>query len=421
MILLLILFLLGTNFFGFLPSIEGIIISKVGTLNLGHVILIFGFIISLIHWKPQRINIKDPLFSILLILLLIIFFQSLRGIFEGVGVKIIIREFKRIYMFFYIIPLIMIIKNKSQLQKFIDILLFFGFINSLVMIFQFITGTALVYSNVTVSSSGLYRIYHCNAFFVAMCLFVAISYSINIKGQKEFLKKIFIPFYIIGILTTFHRSLIIGCMIGIIFIVSINYLKKRKIKFKYIVFILIIIISSFFFLTKIGIGKAINLRMSSGIEDMKYFEGTFSQRLLLLGFKFETIITESPLLGIGFRYNPDLSADRYDPYALSADESYGNIFVFSGFIGLIVLIIWYYLIIKISLKMYNNSYYIYDRAIYLGIFSFPILYFIMGFFSRIFFFTPNLTILITATAILYLLNYFNKSENYAIIDETTDK
>ena len=91
MILLLILFLFGTNFFGFLPVIEAITISKVGTLNLGHIFLVFGFIISLNHWKTQRINIKDPLFFILFILLLVIFFQSIRNIFGGLSSKIIIR------------------------------------------------------------------------------------------------------------------------------------------------------------------------------------------------------------------------------------------------------------------------------------------------------------------------------------------
>ena len=329
--LLTIIIIFGTECFGFGGDTEVIRLTGVGNLNFGHILIIIAYILSFIKWKPKRIQIKDSILLPLFLLILLIFFQAGRNlIIDGIGFKSIIGELKTLYMLFFIVPLIMLIKNKNELYKFINILLILGVINSLICIYQFITATILPFSKVELFK-GFYRVYHPNAFFIAICVFISFSFYLNFGIKRVYLwKYLFIPIYILAILTTLHRSLIIISFIGIVTIFSIYTLSKSTIRVvvKQLTFFILLLIIIIYSLNIIGLGsEPLSYRLGTSYEDTRYFGGTVEKRYIQLLYQLSSI-RGNYLLGLGFQYNPEISDSYYDPMALCADIMYGNIMLF---------------------------------------------------------------------------------------------
>ena len=124
MILLLsLIFILGTKCFGFAHNIEILKIPGLGVLNLGHVLMLIAYAFAIMKGKPKRIRIFDPILLPVFLLLLLFCFELIRNIIlVDLDVKSMIRCLKHLYMLFYIFPLIMLIRNKQSLMRFINIL-----------------------------------------------------------------------------------------------------------------------------------------------------------------------------------------------------------------------------------------------------------------------------------------------------------
>jgi hypothetical protein len=416
-ILLSLIFILGTKCFGFTHNIEALKIPGLGVLNLGHILMIIAYTFTFLKWDSKRLKISDPILLPLLIIFLLALFQSTRNIIlDGVTVVEIIRELKRLYLFFYILPLIMLIKNKSQLRSFITILLIVGFVSSLVSIFQFFTGTTLYCSKVIPFAAGFYRVYHPNATFIGICLLVSISFSLFDMRIKGSYWVFFMPFYIIGVIVSFHRSLIISCFVGLLIIFVINASVEKNIKlFIKLFFVGLISVSTlFYFFDKAGLGlDPLISRINTSFSDVKRGEGTVYTRYLKVMFQASAINDRTEVfIGKGFLYNPEFMDVDFDPLALSSDIMYGNIYIFLGASGLLVLMLFYYNIFRTSYTLYKYSDDIYAKKIYLAFIPVSVIYFLIGFFSCVVFYPPILLCLLTFAGILCLLKYFDKSAKF---------
>jgi len=416
-LLLLIVFILGTEGFGFSSTTLGINISTpIGTIEIGQILLIIVLLICFIRSKRRKINIKESVLFPIIFLILFIFFQFFRNIAAGLNVQLALRGIKRIYMIFYIFPLIILIKNRSQLQKFINYILLIGFISALVAIYQFLLGTSFGASKAAGIGGGFSRIYHPGAVLMAFCFFISLSHFLIFGIRKKYYwMYVLIPFYLIGVIVTLHRNLIGATLFTIVLIIAVELLSKGKINLLWKpIFggiILFLILSNI--LQKSGFGmEQLLLRGRSAIIEIKYFEGNYAGRWEILSDTFSRIIKESPLIGKGYQY--EYVANILGTYYITNDSTYSNILVLFGLIGIIVWLILMYKIAILSLRMYINTLKLSDKALYLTILVMPIFFTIIGFFSAIIIYSANLTVLITIIGILYLLIYFQKQPQIVV-------
>ncbi len=407
-VLLLIIFIVGTGGFGFFSYIEGFNISTpVGTLEIGQILVIIALLICFLKRKRRRINIRGTILFPLIFFVYLIILQFFRGVLTGLSLQLSLRGIKRIYMFLYIFPLIILIKNRTQLQKFINCILLIGLISAFVAIYQFSTGSSLGASSVS-SFEGFSRVYHPGGVLMAFCFFISLSHLLIFGIQKKYNWMYIISiFYIIGIITTLHRNLIGSTVIcsAVMIIIYLFYERKIRSIWKPIFGAIIIIFALNYFLQKSGFGmEQLFLRAQTAITDIKYFEGTYAFRSELLIDTFSRIIKESPFIGVGFNYGS--VANIFGTYYITNDNTYNNILVMFGLIGLVIWFFLLYKIANISINKYKVIIKSPDKALYLAILTMPLFLLIVGFFSAIIIYSANLTILITLIAILYLLDYF---------------
>ena len=408
-LLLLVIFILGTKGFGLLGyKAASVISTPIGTLELNQILLIAAFVICFLNSKRRRINVRDSILFPLFFLILFVLFQFFRNYIEGLDLQLAMRGIKRIYMIFYIFPLIILIKSRSQLQTFINYILLIGLLSSLVSIYQFITGTTFGISTASVFTRGFSRIYHPGAVLIVFCFFISLSHFLTFGIKKRYnWMYVIIPFYIIGILTTLHRSLIgttIICSVIMIFL-YLFYVKKIKSIWKTILGSLILILALNYFFHMIGFGvEPLLLRGESAVMEIKYFEGNYADRWEILINTFSRIMIESPLIGVGYKYKSD--ANVLVTFYLTNDSTYNNILVMFGLIGFIVWFILLYKIAIISKSNYKSILKLSDKALYLAILVMPLFFIVIGLFNSLFTYSANLTVVITIIGILYLLNYF---------------
>ena len=410
--LLLIIFTLATGTFGLFRNISWLFIhTPVGTFEIGQILLIIALLICFFKRRKRRINIKDHIILPYILLLLLILFQAFRNIFEGMDIQLVLRGIKSMYMLFFLLPFIILIKNKKQLNQFIKFIILIGFICALVAIFQFITGKSVGISEAREYSYGFKRIYHPGGVLMAFCFFICLSNFLHFKLRRGFIYFIIAPILMIAILTTLHRSLI-GITLMISFLLYLSYLfynEKTHTLLKSLLLILPLLIICFYFIQKSGFGlEALIERGNSAISDIRYNEGSFHFRMLLLVNTFNAVINKSPLFGVGFNYSP--KGFVWNPFSLTWDNMYVNLLLIFGLIGLVFLLILFINISKTSLKMYKSSMDLQDKAIYLALFSLPILCFLIGFFSQFFSSSTNLPVLISGIGILYLMKLFQEQK-----------
>ena len=407
-VLLLIIFIVGTGSFGFFSTITGINISTpMGTFEIGQILLIIAFLTCFLKRKRRRINIRGTILFPLIFFVFLIILQFFRGFLGGLGLQLSLRGIKGIYMFFYIFPLIILIKNRSQLQRFINYILLIGLISSLAAIYQFLTGSTLGVSQARLFG-GFSRIYHPGAVLMAICFFISLSHFLVFGLQKKNIwMYVFAPFYIIGILTTLHRSLIGTTIIcsAIMIIIYLFYERKIKSIWKPIFGSLILILVLSYFFQKSGFGvERLLLRGESAIMEIKYFQGNYAGRWEIFNDTFLRIIKDSPLIGVGYKH--ESVANILGTYYITNDNTYSNILVLFGLIGLIVWLILIYKIAILSIKTYKSTSKSSDKALYLSILVMPLFFIAIGFFGALIIYSANLTTLITIIGILYLLKYF---------------
>lgn len=417
-VLLLITFIIGTGSFGFFSYITGINISTpVGTFEIGQILLVIALLTCFLKRKRRKINIKGTVLFPLIFFIFLIILQFFRGLLGGLGLQLSLRGIKGIYMFFYIFPLIILIKNRSQLQRFINYILLIGFISALVAIYQFLTGATLGASQARIFSGGFGRVYHPGAQLMAFCFFISLSHFLVFGLQKKNnWMYVIAPLYIIGVITTLHRSLIgmtIICSATMI-LIYLFYEGRIRSTWKPIFVSLISIFVLSYFLQKSGFGvEQLLLRGRSAIIEVKYFEGNYAGRWEILLDTFSRIIKESPLIGVGYKH--ESVANVLGTYYITNDSAYNNLFVLFGLIGLTIWFILLYKIFSISISKYKSTLKSSeDKALYLAISVMPLFYIVIGFFGAIFTYTANLTTLITIIGILYLLNYFQMHKRIGV-------
>lgn len=416
------IFITSTEFFGFIHQIELIKIPGVGVLNLEHVLIIIAYLFSIFQWKQNRINLKDPVIFPIFILLAAIFLQAfINMIIDGVDFSIIVQDLKSLYVIFLFIPFIMLIKSNYQLHKFIKILLFLGFINSLVLIFQFVTGTTLSCSSIRHIAFGFYRVYHPNALFICVCLIISISALLtSSKTYNKYSLILYIPFYVVSILATFHRSLIISCILCLLIIIFINFLLSNRLSFlslsKYLILIIILFFIGIYFFNYIGIGlDPLGERILSSYDNLSNIQGTTTEnRIYKLLYQINGV-KEHTLFGVGFLYNPDLVQGYSDPLAISSDIAFGNIIIFLGFIGILIFALIYFNMFRFSIRFYKITSSRADKQIALALIPIPILFIILSFFGSLLFSPPRLTLLMIFVGVLYLLRVFNYEKTLTTI------
>ena len=327
-------------------------------------------------------------------------------------------------MLFFFVPLIILIKNKKTLFKFIYILLILGGISSIVSIFQFTTGTELRCSMIRHFVGPFFRVYHPNAIFIAICLFISFSFYLNFGLRRgHFWKYLLIPIYIFALLTTLHRSLIITSFICIIIIFFINLITKSKFRviIKQMIFIILLFVITIYFLNSIGLGTdPVSYRIGTSYADTRYLGGTVESRIIKVLYQLSSIKGNYPF-GLGFQYNPEFMDSSFDPMALSSDIMYGNIMIFLGIVGIIIFLLLFLTITKTSFKLFKTVTDLHDRTLFLAFIPLGLFFFLIGFFSSIFFWSPDLSTLIVIISILYLLKYFNDTQKHENINNYSAK
>jgi hypothetical protein len=417
-LLLIIIFIIATGTFGLMKNIKMISISTMmGTFEIGQILLLIALLLAFLKPYKKKIDPGDKILLPLFLFILFIFFQVIRNFIQGTNPQYILRGVKTIYMFFYIFPIIIFIKNKSELNKIIHIIIFIGFVSATVAIFQFITGTTLEASDSRSFVGGFSRIYHPGAILMAFCFLLSIShfliFGVNRKFYFIYLQ---IPILFLGILTTLARSLIGMVICCSVLLVLFYLLHERKLFVfqKVLLLSLLIIIGFYYFSKKSGFGiENLKLRADSAISDISYFSGNLYGRYLFILNSFEAIIRTSPIYGKGFdiKYGSSI----LNPFSFNCDATYNNVLLLFGVSGILLLLFLFYRIVKLSIIGYkrsiNNSNF---KAIYLTLQVMPIFFIVNGFFNALIISSWNLTVLITIIGILFLLRYFEETERKKI-------
>ena len=396
--LVLLNFILNTYIFGIhYSSVKGAILTLI------------CFISALLFYRDRKVNYKDPLVIAILLILVAIIGQALRNLIEGMDIETILVRMQPLYVYFYFLPLVIVLNSKNKIIQFIKLIKISAVLSAIFSIIQYITQIS------TSGSTGKYaddyfRVYHPDAYLMAVSLFIIVSEIIlgetKIKTSK--LNFVFAFLIILGILTTFHRNLIGATFIGLIIIVSTNIYFENKInifKFTAVIFSLIFIGS---IITEyIGISAdAITDRVSTGIDDLINVEGNFSLRFALILAQFLDIWNYYPIFGKGFDFIP-LSVDNYlkfDPYTLVADADYGNIVIIFGFSILLILIYIYYHLQNRALTNIKIRGDLVSKILALSIIPLPFFFIVIGFFAPISSEPPFLNPLISMIALIVVSN-----------------
>jgi hypothetical protein len=356
--------------------------------------------------KYLSLKFSEPIVLPITVLIIFLAFQGIRNYIEGIDIKDILAGLNSLLLISFFFLITFYVDTKEKLENFIEFILLCGFLSSLVALYQYFTNSILSGSNV-VMTAITNRVYHPGGTLMTVCLFILTSaYLVKGSVKKINFHLFYVPFYIVGIATTLHRSLITLSVFGLL-IIYIIHLLSSKFSFKRLAISVSILAVFGYFLSSTNLFDIIIFRLSSGQNEMQRNEGNYAYRFLIINNTFYAIGKESPAFGRGFNYNSDMSK-TFDPFAISADADYGNFVLVFGFSGLIFLALIYIQMLYIGIKSFLRSKLLFDKAIFLAMIPVPILFIGLGFFSQIFFYTPNLILLIFCAGILYQVNNLNK-------------
>lgn len=167
---------------------------------------------------------------------------------------------------------------------------------------------------------------------------IYILYSKNGKTRKKFMNIIYFIFNIIGLCLAGSRASLIGCFLSLILIIIIYMYNGNKIKL--------------FFMILFVFGVAIFAKnlMPDWIYT-RYFESNYMDKSnttrILIWKNALNGISKQPILGFGMGTFPSLKEYEYTAgYSTPAHQTFLDIFLYSGIIGLIIFIYFLYFIFK---------------------------------------------------------------------------
>jgi len=409
--LLIIILFVETGGLGFFnPHTTFSVSTGFGKFHFGQILLIITYITFFIKYRHGRIRVNNPIIMMMIVLCLLIIFQIFRGVVERVSPRTILHGLTIIKMIFYFFPMIMFLKNRKDYDKYINILLLFGILSTFVTIYQFFTGVSFNRSIARYFGSGLFRVYHPGSVLIAFCLFITeANLLVKPKIKNYYFNYLLMVFYTIGLLTTFHRSLIGAAVISSVVIIVIDLSSRKSIKdFLKIIKIntlifSIVIICGYLFIQNSGLGLDLILnRVNKGVEDISGFSGTYKTRYDILEISSEAVKQENFLLGHGL----NIEHSNSSPFRMTYDNTYANIFILFGYMGYFTFGLLILSVLTASFKFYrytkDKSY----KAISLAIFAFIILIIITSMFAANFIYSPHLSVVVVSIGLLYLMQYF---------------
>ena len=303
-----------------------------------------------------------------------------------------------------------------MLMSFLNLVLLVGFVGTLVAIYQSITGTSFIGSRAIYMGGGFSRVYHPNIVLIVFCTVYCASLYVTMGlHRKLFWKYLLIPIYLFGIVVTFHRSIIGLTVFSIVLVLIFHSVIRRRQKSAGRIVILalvaLVLISVVFWsnVSSTNLGSLLLMRAETAVSELQYNEGSFAGRMLLIGRTLLPVMNTSPFIGFGFNYNNDLSA-RFDPFALTIDAEYGNMFLMFGLVGFILFGWLYFRTTKYAILVYRSSDSSEMRALALAIIPMPFFFVIIGFFSSILTYLPTLTTFVLILALLNLLVRFAEED-----------
>ena len=413
-------------------DVPHLILPGFGTFHLKDMILLFMVFHASLNNRKRSLSIKDnPLVKPLIVLLVISVLNSLIDIVEGIEIHYLLRGYRYVAYYFAYFITVREIKSKESLYNVIYGIIFISLISALVVYLQFIFGWSLSAGKVSyMASFGFYRVYNAGGTITSACILILFSIGLSNIVHSKFNKLIvWISFmFLLGShVLLFARSLWGITIIGLTFILIF----QRRFVIKRLVLLILLSISFYFIIDysistllgnrHVSLWKAITIRSTIGIQDIKFSEGTFGIRLKSLARKWETVKNTNPIIGIGFESaNPiNLQSDskmsivtvlHHSPYALVPDISWSNIILLFGLSGVFIFLWMFLSFFRFSYMVFRKLPHSVPKYIVLGIISFNITTIGSSFFSSSALTGPSgVTFLTMAWAIVVLINHFELS------------
>lgn len=401
--LLIIAVIILSGGFGFIRSLSFLAINTpFGTFEIGQTLIISLLIGIIFYNQKNEIRLNDKLLFPFYFFLLIIILQFLRNVSEGQSVRELIRNIKDgPFTFFIFYPLIYYINTESKLEKYIQWLMNIGIISAIVAIVQFIFKIQIDFSSTVELQSGFIRVYHPAALLFPLCIYIIISRMFDKQYKKlVFVDLISILILFFGMFSTLHRSLIISTLILVVIVIIYHSYSKKNIKVVFFLFLLSLFMIVYLITNKDLLDLLFN-RLDSAYSEVRYFEGNYFGRYLIFVSTIAAVIKISILFGAGFTYGSNYSSS----FSVTNDNTYANLFVISGLIGLLLyLFIGVFLIIKaykLSLYVENGFY----KILLFSISVYTVQWLLLGAFSDSITYGPHIIYLISSWAIYILINY----------------
>lgn len=326
-----------------------IAVPKLGSLWISDILLIIVFFASF-YWKEKN---KD-IFEIKSIIILLAYFilLAIYNFITGFPIQNILNGFRGVAYFFYIVPVINIVRTSQELKIFFQISLFYILLSSLMIILGFFHIIKLegIYSATLTDIFGygnVVRYYPAAEYFIDFFVYVLFAvFLLKVAKVDKIYYSISLITIIFGVIITFTRSTYILTLLAFI---VISFSIKKSMKGAAINLISLIVIFYFFtFFSSTDVYGGI-IRLVLGGQETIRGQGNIVARAEILAIKFNTILNDSPIIGRGFDwglYSRFQNID-FNPIGRSNHNGYASLFVIGGFLGIFLFI---YNLIRVHLK-----------------------------------------------------------------------
>jgi hypothetical protein len=415
-LLLVITVLILSGGLGFIRSLDFLAINTpLGTFEIGQTLIIILFSGLFFYSKRNRIRLDDKILFPFYVILLIILIQFLRNVSEGQSIRDLIRNIKDgPFTFFIFLPMIYYINSEDKLKKYVQWLKYIGIASAAVALFQFIFKIQLDFSAAFEFQPGVYRVYHPGATLMPFCIYM-ITLRLLDKNYRGFLMKDVTSILILfgGVFSTLHRSLIITTLVLIIIVIAYNSISRQN--FKGILLLLFTFLGiTVYFFSNTYLVDVLFSRLETAYSEMRYFEGNYFGRFILFLSMLTAVAKTSILFGVGFSYSNTYGSDFY----VTNDNTYANLIVISGIIGVMIfLFICFFIIVKAYKlsRSVNDSFF---RIVLFSIAVYTSQWIVLGFFSDSVTYSPHI-IYIVSTWAIYILIIYNLSKRKKYVQSTT--
>ncbi|NMB82161.1 MAG: hypothetical protein GYA14_10120 [Ignavibacteria bacterium] len=411
-ILLIIAVIIVSGGFGFIRSLDFLAINTpLGTFEIGQTLIIVLLLGLFIYDKKNKIRMDNKILFPFYFFILIILFQFLHNIGEAQSMRVVIRNIKDgPFTFLIFFPLLYYINSNDKLKKYVQWLINIGIISAFVALFQFVFKIQLDFSTTLEFQPGVYRVYHPGALLVPLSIYIITSRLFD-KNYRGIVIKDVASLLVLfgGMFSTLHRSLIISTFVLFLFVIVYNSISKKNIKVTFLLFLVSLGIT-FYFLSNTYMLDVLFIRVETAYSEMKYFEGNYYGRFFLFISMLTAVAKTSILFGVGFSYSNTYSSSLY----VTNDNTYANLLVISGIIGLIIfLFICLYLIYKsyrLSISV-NDGFY---RIVLFSIAIYTVQWIALGIFADCVTYSPHIIYIVSTWVIYILIKYqLSKRRSYA--------